>query len=145
MCVWVESFQFQELQNQWFCKGSPLWKKNVILINFHGFALNRVILILFTVMIIEKILLFWKLTWLFFEKFVIDNHHLNEKNLKKVVFFLYIFYLVKTWISKISSRIFSRAILPTTRPSKKVFYFSYFLFVSLALNPYEFLGHTLHE
>ena len=40
-----------------FVKGHP-YEKSAILINFHGFALNRVILILFTVMIIEKILLF---------------------------------------------------------------------------------------
>ena len=109
-----------------FVKGHP-YEKSVILINFHGFNWYRVILIVFTVMIIEKILLFWKLTQLFFEKFAIDNHHLDEQNLKKLIF-LYIFYLVKTWISKISSRIFSRAISPTTQPSKKRFYFSHFQF-----------------
>ena len=40
-----------------FVKGHP-YEKSAILMYFHGPALNRVILILFTVMIIEKILLF---------------------------------------------------------------------------------------
>ena len=40
-----------------FVKGHA-YEKSAIFINFHGFALNRVILILFTVMIIEKILFF---------------------------------------------------------------------------------------
>ena len=115
-----------------FVKGHS-YGKSAILINFHGFALNRVIVILFTVMIIEKILLFWKLTWLFLRSLRLIIIIWMKKISKKLIF-LYIFYLVKTWISKISSRIFSRAILPTTRPSKKVFYFSYFhIFYSFPL------------
>ena len=118
-----------------FVKGPPN-EKSAILINFHVFfcftgkSCNFDTIYRYDYW--ENII-FLKIDVTFFEKFEIDNHHLDEKILKKLIF-LYIFYLVKTWISKISSRILSTAILPTTRPSKKVFYFSYFhIFYSFLL------------